>query len=255
MADILTNVKMEFQTAPTKTIVAWGKMLSVLVSAAVMFVVWLYNHSNIILIISLFLLLLFIIILSYSLIIHSKNKEIQSLKKQIVQKEQNKLENKSLQDNQFSWEDIEIGVKVLKQNIINSGYIPTLMVGIGRGGAIISSLLSGNLISAKHIPFIALDRKYEEKDGMRCASVFDDVSFTKDLDRVLLIAGDLVTGKTADVFIKFLKTQGAKEIRFLTYVKATSTNKIPDYLFIESDNIKHKFPWMFSDEYNRDSRI
>ncbi|MDR1407991.1 MAG: hypothetical protein LBJ23_08100 [Tannerella sp.] len=166
----------------------------------------------------------------------------------------NKSKHNKRLENQFAWSDIECGIKELRLKIKASDYRPTMLVGIGRGGAIISSLLSGNLSNERHIPFIALERKYENKNGMRCASLFDDVYFTKDLDRVLLVAGDIVTGKTAEVFTNFLLKQGAKDIRFLAYVMASSTNKEPDYYYIKSDNSNFKFPWMFSDEYARDSR-
>jgi probable phosphoglycerate mutase len=156
---------------------------------------------------------------------------------------------------QYSWSDIEIGVKDLRQQILNSNYMPTLLVGIGRGGAIMSALLSGNLSNERHIPFIALERKYENKNGMRDAYLFDDVSFTQDLDRVLLVAGDIVTGETAQVFTDFLIQQGTKEIKFLAYVMVSSTNKKPDYFYSKSDSTDFKFPWMFSNEYKRDSRI
>lgn len=165
-----------------------------------------------------------------------------------------KKKNTKALKNQFTWDEIEVGIKKLKQQIIDSDYKPTIIVGIGRGGAIISSLLSGNFSNERHIPFIALERKYENKEGMRCASLFDDVSFSKDLDRVLLVAGDIVTGKTADTFTDFLKKQGAKEIRFLAYAMITSTNKKPDYFYSKIDSNNFRFPWMFSDEYIRDSR-
>jgi probable phosphoglycerate mutase len=166
-----------------------------------------------------------------------------------------KKKSGKISENQFTWSEIENGVKKLKQQIIDSDYRPTLLVGIGRGGAIICSLLSGNLCNERHIPFIALERKYENKNGMRCASLFDDVSFSKDLDRVLLVAGDIVTGKTADVFIDFIKKQGAKDIRILTYIMVASTNKKPDFFYSKINSSDFKFPWMFSNEYVRDSRI
>lgn len=154
----------------------------------------------------------------------------------------------------FKWENIEAGVKDLREQLISDNYVPTLLVGVGRGGAIISSLLSGNMIKAKHIPFIALERKYNEERGMRKASLFDDVVFKKDLDRVLLVAGDVYTGDTAKVFIEFLEGLGAKEIRFLVFAKVNSTNMKPNYFYASTNVVKLKFPWMLSNTYLTDAR-
>ena len=60
----------------------------------------------------------------------------------------------------YTWTDVENGVKSIREKLIMDNYIPSLLVGIGRGGAIVSSLLSGNMLTGRHIPFIALERKY-----------------------------------------------------------------------------------------------
>lgn len=158
-------------------------------------------------------------------------------------------------EGRYTWIDIENGVKNIKEQLISDNYIPSLLVGIGRGGAIVSSLLSGNMIRGKHIPFIALERKYNEDRGMRKASLFDDVIFKKDLDKVLLVAGDVYTGDTAGVFIDFLERLGAKEIRFCVFAKVNSTNRKPDYFSVETNVTKLTFPWMLSNNYLTDARI
>ena len=157
-------------------------------------------------------------------------------------------------EGKYSWKDLEIGVTNLREQLISDGYIPSLLVGIGRGGAVVSALLSGNMIDKKHIPFIALDRKYEEERGMRKARLFDDVVFKKDLDKVLLVAGDVYTGDTATVFIEFLQNLGAKEIKFLVFTKVNSTKRRPDYYYINTSVTELNFPWMLSDKYVTDAR-
>lgn len=156
---------------------------------------------------------------------------------------------------EFTWKDITNGALDLKQQIHNSGYMPTMLVGIGRGGAIISSLLSGCLRNGSHVPFIALERKYDNIKGMKKASLFEDVDFSKDLDRVILVAGDLVTGETARVFYEFLQTKGAKEVKFLVFVMVTTSNMKPDYFYKKTNIGKFKFPWMLSGDYSHDSRV
>lgn len=155
---------------------------------------------------------------------------------------------------EFSWKDICLGTMNLKKQILESGYNPTMLVGIGRGGAIISSLLSGCLNNKHHIPFIALERKYQEKSGIKKALLYDDVKFSKDLERVILISGDLVTGQTSEVFHQFLSDLGAEQIRFLTFVMASSSNRTPDYFFKKTNVTRFIFPWMLSKNYSHDSR-
>ena len=154
----------------------------------------------------------------------------------------------------YTWRDIENGVKDIREQLIIDNYIPTLLVGIGRGGAIVSSLISGNMIKGRHIPFIALERKYNEERGMRKASLFDDVIFKKDLNRVLLVAGDVYTGGTAGVFIDFLEGLGAKEIRFCVFAKVNSTTRKPDYFSVSTNVTNLTFPWMLSPNYPTDAR-
>lgn len=156
---------------------------------------------------------------------------------------------------EFTWKDINKGTMDLKQQILDSGYMPTMLVGIGRGGAVVSSLLSGCLRKNSHVPFIALERKYENVSGMKKASLFDDVDFSKDLDRVLLVAGDLVTGETARVFYDFLQKKGAKDIKFLVFVMVTTSNRKPDYYYKKTNIGKFKFPWMLTGDYSLDSRV
>ena len=131
-------------------------------------------------------------------------------------------------------------------------YRPTLLVGIGRGGAIVCALLSGSL--GDRPPFIALEREYDWKEKKRTSKVFEDITFHKNLDRVLLIAGDVVTGETANTFTEYLKKLGAKEIRLLTFLKVKSTTRIPDYFYVESNSSNFRLPWMINDDYLRDSR-
>jgi len=195
----------------------------------------------------------FIILFLFSYIIFDKLKKREKNVVEPISQEGQVVPKKP--EGQYDWKDIENGVEHIKEQLISDAYIPSLLVGIGRGGAIVSSLLSGNMIKGKHIPFIALERKYNEERGMRKAYLFDDVIFKKDLERVLLVAGDVYTGDTAGVFIDFLEGLGAKEIKFCVFAKVNSTKRKPDYFSVETNVIKLKFPWMLSKNYLTDARV
>lgn len=200
-------------------------------------------HSPVFILTLIVVLLLCYIIVDKIMLVRTRRK-----KEELLQRTSNQ------NDGRYSWDDINQGVACLMENLRNDGYIPSLLVGVGRGGCIISALLSGNMIKDKHIPFIALEREYEEEKGMKTAKLFEEVILSKKLDRVLLVAGDVFTGKTAKAFMDYLLLQGAKEVRFLVFTKVNSTNLTPDYYYTSTDVTKLFFPWMLTDNYITDAR-
>lgn len=158
-------------------------------------------------------------------------------------------------DATLEWDDVCRGAEDINKQLRDTGYIPTHIIGIGRGGAILSALISGNLIHAPHpIPFTAIERKYStNKVGMRQVSSLQGVGLGRcDLSRVLLVASDVVTGTTAGYFMQFLTDQKAEEVRFAVLVACPHSAVKPDYRYKEilTDEGLH-FPWMLSDNYQR----
>lgn len=151
----------------------------------------------------------------------------------------------------ISWTQVEKGVLVLKEQLIKDNYIPTIIVGIGRGGAITGALLSGCL---GNIPLLVIDRVYDWSGDYRTEQLFENIKLNKNLEKVLIVAGELHTGGTANTFKNHFKNIGAKEIRFLSFITEKYPNVKADYFHIESDNPEILLPWMFTKEYKRDSR-
>lgn len=206
------------------------------------------------------IILFAVLIIAYSVKLYITNGTIkigsftiskQALKTQSISAQECLDERKTEMKHCFSWQNIEEGIKNLQYQLVQSMYNPTLIVGIGRGGAIMCGLLSGSL---NHLHFIALEREYDWKTKKRNCKIFNDVTFSQNLERILLVAGDLVTGETADKFTEFLIKQGAQEIKFMTLIKLKSCIKIPDYFYVEIDSCDFRTPWMLSDNYLRDSR-
>jgi phosphoribosyl transferase domain len=155
----------------------------------------------------------------------------------------------------LEWDDVCRGAEDINKQLRDTGYIPTHIIGIGRGGAILSALISGNLIHAPHpIPFTAIERKYStNKVGMRQVSSLQGIGLGQcDLSRVLLVASDVVTGTTAGYFMQFLINQNAGDVRFAVLVACPHSTVKPDYRYKEilTDEGLH-FPWMLSDNYQR----
>jgi len=132
-----------------------------------------------------------------------------------------------------------------------TGYDPTLIVGIGRGGAIMGALISGCL---GHRPLLVIDRKYMWMDGRR----LDDMALHLQLPpgliaRVLLVAGEAHSGNTMRLYHdRFMQLGAASVMRAAYFVQKGCTERI-EYIGIRSDR-DLRMPWMFTHNYVRDSR-
>jgi hypoxanthine phosphoribosyltransferase len=150
----------------------------------------------------------------------------------------------------ITWKEVERGVLRLKEDLIKANYYPTLIVGIGRGGSIIGALLSGTL---GNIPIIVIDRIYVWKDEQREDGFCEEIKISKNIDKVLLVAGELHTGNTARKYTSYFKNMGAKEIKMLSFMKELYPTYKPDFSFIETQKTEIRFPWMITKDYKRES--
>lgn len=99
----------------------------------------------------------------------------------------------------------------------NDFYNPTLIVGIGRGGAVYGSLISYQL---GELPILALERQYKHlEDGRETKKVYPIRIPKAFLKRVLLVAGESHTKETLKYFTNMLKGMGAGEIRNCVFYK------------------------------------
>lgn len=104
-----------------------------------------------------------------------------------------------------------IAKELLDVNNTEKYYDPTMIVCIGRGGAIYGSLISYQL---GEMPILALDRSYDHKpDGRETKTMYPFRIPKAYLKRVLLVAGESHTRKTLKIFTSRLKELGAGEIR------------------------------------------
>ena len=148
------------------------------------------------------------------------------------------------------WPTVEKGIIKLKEELIRDKYMPSLIVGVGRGGAIIGALLSGCL---GHVPILVIDRVYEWEDNIRKDDLCEKIRLSRNLEKVLLVAGELHTGGTAKTYIEYFKNMGAKEIKYLTFAKDPYPAFNPDYFYIESKKPDIRLPWMITKQYKRES--
>lgn len=150
----------------------------------------------------------------------------------------------------LSWNDAIKSAKEIAKKIKEDNYKPSVVIGIGRGGAIYGSLVSYNLYQ---VPIIAIDRKYNWDDDSRKEDILFPIEIPEHLlNRVLLVAGESHTGKTMEVFVKFLKERGASKIKTCVFYKQIGCTQKIDY----SGKVGHKFMLMAwqGKNFMRDSR-
>ena len=151
----------------------------------------------------------------------------------------------------ISWRIAQRMAASIANSMSRDGYSPTLIFGIGRGGAIMGSLISGVL---GHRPLCVVDRQYTWIEGRRVDDVLMHISIPPQrLERVLLIAGEVHSGNTMHLYWKTLKRIGAKEIRRATLFYEKGSPEPVEYIGIKS-NRDLRLPWMFSKNYDRQDR-
>lgn len=161
------------------------------------------------------------------------------------------LHDKLSKRRKLSWRFAQKVVLDIVDKMTADDFSPTLIVGIGRGGAIMGAMLSGVL---DHRPLIVIDRKHEWKEGRRIDDMVQHLQINFGLERVLIVAGEVYSGNTMRLYYDYFKELGAKEIRRATlYYEKGSTEPV-EYKGLISSNKIHRMPWMFTKRYRRDSR-
>lgn len=122
---------------------------------------------------------------------------------------------------QFTWNKARATADTIAKELLDvnttKGYNPTLIVGIGRGGAVYGSLISYRLGER---PILALDRTYHhDKNGRETKYMYPFRIPKAYLKRVLLVAGESHTKKTLKIFSDKLYEMGAGEIRNCVFYK------------------------------------
>lgn len=161
----------------------------------------------------------------------------------------------------FTWNDIDKCSKSIIKMIEKDNYFPDIIVGIGRGGSIIGSILSGNLpvkdpTKYRNTLFLGIDRMYDWKSGKRIEINNEVIDFSPLRGKkILLVACDVVTGNTMDFYKVRLESVGASEVKTCCLIRSVQAITKIDYI---GRNITTVFsmPWMYKGfNYSRDSRV
>ncbi|MCK4447632.1 MAG: hypothetical protein KAW56_11205 [Candidatus Marinimicrobia bacterium] len=151
----------------------------------------------------------------------------------------------------LTWRFAQKAVLKIADRMTYDNFSPTLLVGIGRGGAIMGAMISGAL---GHRPLIVIDRKYEWRNGRRMDDMIHRLRIDFSPEKVLLVAGEVHTGNTMRLYYDYLKSMCVKEIRRATLYYENGSIEPVEYKGIISSNKKLRLPWMFTKKYRREDR-
>jgi len=152
----------------------------------------------------------------------------------------------------IAWRKAEKSSRNVVDKMYADKFIPTLIFGIGRGGAIFGAMISG---CVGHLPLIVIDRKYVWSEKGR----FEDLIFPLNvpgeyLERVLLVAGEVHSGATMKRYYEYVNRLGAKEIRKSVLFWEEGSPLEIDYFGIKSNKKNILLPWMYTKNYIREDR-
>lgn len=154
------------------------------------------------------------------------------------------------EDGKVSWKSIEKHVLFLIRKLRERQYMPDLIVGIGRSGGVIASMISGNM---GIIPLCVIDRKYWWENGVRKMEIISTLNsnFIQG-KKILMVMAETFSGETIKMCKKYLSEMKPDEIMTLVIFKGDKSPVTPDF-YAELANDKMPVPWRITPEYIRDS--
>lgn len=165
----------------------------------------------------------------------------------------------------FSWEDIERANNILFDKIRKSQYKPDLIVGLGRGGAIVAGLLAAKFRESpdhgfRLIPISSIDRFYILEGKRRVEAIISGFhtldAFGKNL---LVVNADSYSGATLQKAKEVLLWDHPTDVKTGTVIAFTRKRKKPwydpDYCGekLPVEKAKKRLPWR-TDEYSLDEQ-
>jgi uncharacterized protein len=147
---------------------------------------------------------------------------------------------------QFGWKHVEKLVKALINKMQVQQYKPDVIIGIGRGGAILAGILAGNL---GHVPLAVMDTIIDRSTGISSAKIRYPATCPDIRDKsVLLVVGELYSGEDLKQGMEFVKRKHPKEVRTASLLTHPAASVRPDYVGLESAK-PLTAPWRITESY------
>lgn len=144
----------------------------------------------------------------------------------------------------ISWGSMAKSARRIADIMVSKKLHPTLIFGIGRGGAIYGSMISSCI---GRIPIIMIDRDYYYIERQRRERIlFKSRIPGRLLNKVLIVAGDIDTGNTIAFFENYFKKLGANKIYKVGFLVNTERSHEIDFIGRKTAKIKLdrlNLPW------------
>lgn len=149
-------------------------------------------------------------------------------------------------------------VRKWRKTLDAEGYSPTLIIGLGRGGSYVGSLLTNEY---GHKPYAVIDLEHcwignRRRDFLRYDLKFRTETNQMLLDRILIVSGEMNTSKSLEYAIRYMNRCGAKHIRALTVYSRTTAIAAKDTELVNVPHIIEKVseknirtPWGNTEDY------
>lgn len=152
-----------------------------------------------------------------------------------------------------TWRRAERLVDRMVEEMISDGFVPSFIVGIGRGGAVLAALMAGRL---GHRPIMALTADHHwsgsgRRDDLAIEFSINDPSWR---EHVLLVAGETHTGQSMRFVESYLASIGCEEIRRAVLYYERGTTQDVEYVGFRTTRKMVRLPWMYSRHYQRLAR-
>lgn len=150
----------------------------------------------------------------------------------------------------FTWFRMRRQCLVLIEKIRDAPYIPDLVVGLGRSGAILGGIIAGNL---GVLPIATVDREYRLSEG-GARSVIPRLMIDREIikgKRVLLVDALPHTGDTMRVIAEELKKCGPSEMKTASLYVEKYCIQRPDFYLKVVKKVR-RLPWRFTKAWRED---
>ena len=148
----------------------------------------------------------------------------------------------------FGWRHVDRLIKKLLREMRLRGYSPDLVLGVGRGGAIVAGMIAGNI---GLVPLAVLDTELRHENGVNTASLrYPECCPSLKDKSVLIVVGELYSGQDMLMAMKYVESQGPQEIKTVALLTHPASSVRPDFIGFESQK-PLTAPWRISEDYKQ----
>lgn len=149
----------------------------------------------------------------------------------------------------FGWKEVEKLVLRLIDLVEHDDFSPDLVLGVGRGGAIVAGMLAGNM---GQLPLVCIDTSStRDSGGAKCVVIRfpSAVPPLKD-KRVLIVVGELYSGEDMRTAIDFVARRKPQSIKTLSLLTHPASVVRPDFFGRQTDS-PLVAPWRLTEGYKK----